>query len=456
MFAKQQDYNAYQKGVFLPRQAIVPLAAGCLMLAASLLPWMKEPLLGNASPWAIPIDIGWQFHVQWFNYGLLCVFCAVVAFYTAVIHMIRRKLGQPDWYVAPRYVSLGLLCMLPFLLLLLQYLFADRYGIDQITQHMNQALLIKQHLGYSLPSALVSLAPFKFTSATVLGRLTILVDVQIPSIFLPLASGLLLIGNQGVEAVPGWISEQKRLPGTVLFLFTLAVFIVFGRAPLATICEYNAKTAVSTGSMGPALKWMDVALSLNPALDQVTYFHVYRGEAYYTLAPYVVTDDTRIYLAFSYRSISDYLDAEEEMMALWHLRPTEPWVVSETSYTLELLSEFKQEKQATPLQRSENDTTSLTWVQQLLQVDPSNVYGHYVMGRLDCYLHGYNACIAQMLQVLQLSNDRDIQSTAYTYAALSFAGEGDLLLERQYLAQALKLDPYYHNNTAREELSGLH
>jgi hypothetical protein len=61
-----------------------------------------------------------------------------------------------------------------------------------------------------------------------------------------------------------------------------------------------------------------------------------------------------------------------------------------------------------------------------------------------------------MIAVTQISSNADIQSSAYTYMALSDAGQGNVVEERMLLFKAVELDPNYHNNTAREELSGLH
>jgi Tfp pilus assembly protein PilF len=61
-----------------------------------------------------------------------------------------------------------------------------------------------------------------------------------------------------------------------------------------------------------------------------------------------------------------------------------------------------------------------------------------------------------MIKVIQLSRNTDIQSSAYIYMGLSIAGQGDVVNARKLFFKALDLDPSYHNNTAREELSGLH
>ena len=60
-----------------------------------------------------------------------------------------------------------------------------------------------------------------------------------------------------------------------------------------------------------------------------------------------------------------------------------------------------------------------------------------------------------MYKVIRFSTDIAVQSSAYTYIALSDAQQGDYTSSRRFLLKAIALDPAYRNNTAREELSGL-
>jgi len=89
-------------------------------------------------------------------------------------------------------------------------------------------------------------------------------------------------------------------------------------------------------------------------------------------------------------------------------------------------------------------------------VDPSNVYAHYLAGRVYYDLHDFNKSIIQMTTILQLTHNTNLQSSAYTYIALSQLQQGKTASARKLLMQAIELDPDYSNNTAREELSGLH
>jgi tetratricopeptide (TPR) repeat protein len=198
---------------------------------------------------------------------------------------------------------------------------------------------------------------------------------------------------------------------------------------------------------------------LNPALNQVAYYHIERGQALYFLRPDQQSDDSHAYHAFIYRQQRDYLDAYQELLAVWHSQHTSSWVVSEMSITLERLAEYSRPSNmlpgTPPVARLDNDESALPWLQLLTQVDPNNVYGQYVVGRVQYDLHNFTMSITQMSIVIRLSPDANIQSSAYTYMALSDVGQGDYVNARQLLFKAVELDPNYHNNTAREELSGL-
>src|SRR5438045_8745020 len=63
--------------------SIVPTMAACMLLAASLLPWLDDPLGGHNNAWQLPINTGWQLPVALpavlsfiFSSGTLCLCCA--------------------------------------------------------------------------------------------------------------------------------------------------------------------------------------------------------------------------------------------------------------------------------------------------------------------------------------------------------------------------------------------
>ena len=76
-------------------------------------------------------------------------------------------------------------------------------------------------------------------------------------------------------------------------------------------------------------------------------------------------------------------------------------------------------------------------------------------GRILCDLHNYSACEAHMRMVLNSNRSLELQSAAYTYIAISRFGSGDFVNAREYLYKAQDFDPTYHNNTARQYMSGM-
>jgi tetratricopeptide (TPR) repeat protein len=98
---------------------------------------------------------------------------------------------------------------------------------------------------------------------------------------------------------------------------------------------------------------------------------------------------------------------------------------------------------------------AIPWLTMLAEVDSTNVYAPYTLGQTFYLQDGFDACIEYMQNALYANPNHDIQSSADTYIALSMIKQGKVDQGRQILLKAVKLDPYFNNNTAREELSGL-
>jgi tetratricopeptide (TPR) repeat protein len=457
----KEQLLARWKGVCRP-QYILPLASGSLMLCASVLPWLNDPLGKAKLAWNLPVDIGWQFHIDVFNYGLLCLLGACCSFAAAYINW---KIFRQRGYFSRWSGLAGCLCLLPVLLFLLQYLFADLVGINQLAQHRVQMLLIQRHFGYAVALPLIPLDSRAFSASTLQMRLELLVDQLSIGPFLPIISGWLLIETQ--RRSPAGLARKRRRSTHILgWLLALVFVVICGRAPAAIVCDYQAKVLLAQGNYAQALQWLDRAVALNPQLDRMTYYHVQRGEALYYLQPGQLSDEIRFYLASSYLQQKDNLNAYRELFVVWQTHRGVSWITDEMSTLLTNLAEnvgplsntrgggFNVRVITQQAERS-NDEKALSWLQVLSYADPTDVYSRYMIGRIDYDLGNYAACGAQMAQVIALSRNADIQSSAYTYMALSDAGQGDYIDERALLLEAVALDPAYWNNTAREELSGL-
>jgi tetratricopeptide (TPR) repeat protein len=441
-------------------QMIMPLLAGGAMLGASLLPWFVDPL-GNAFPaWQLPIDIGWQLRSGLFSYGLLCLCCALYAFFIAYLTWkeIRRDRIRTHSTLA------GLLCLMPVALFFTQYLFIDMGSITQLAQHELQALFIQNHFGYHVAAQFIPIRLDTFDYSTLTGRFRLLLNQLQPGLYLPFLGTFCLLRGQTVGTGRGltpFLSLRVTMWQRQRIVATIACFalllIVFGRGPAALACRFYAEHLLTTGDYTGALTWLDRASMLNPSLEQLSAYHIERGQAWYYLHPTQPTIESQVYLADFYLTQDDYLSAYQKLIAARQQSVVTPsWLLDELSITLIRLAEMQHPLNGPPVQRVHKDLPSITWLNALSHIDPHNVYAHYTLGRIAYDTHNFTACEKQMFSVIALSSDANILSSAYTYLSLSNESEGNYTQARDYLFTAQAYDPAYRNNTAREELSGLH
>lgn len=442
-------------------QSLAPVLAGVLMLVASVLPWLVDPLGTSYSAWAIPIDVGWQFHTTILSYGLLCTCIALYAFLVAYA---QWRPFPASAALVQRRTQAGLLCLVPVLLFFMQYLYMDVQGITTLGNHLIQFLLIRQHFGYDVSPMRVVLKPFLLDTSTLGGRFQVVINLISLGLLVPCISAWLFIDRKRLfVALPqrqqerrkvsfGALAQRKRL---ITIVVSLLLLIVLGRPALALLCDYAAKEQIASGNYTLALNWLDAARFFNPSLDQVASYHIERGQALYFSSRDQESDESRVYLASVYSRQKDDLDAYAQFVSVWQTHKTTPWVIDEMSMTLERLSEYAKPLYGLRLKRMQNDDSAATWLHLLKQVDATNVYARYMNARVQYEQHDYSTCKNEMAAVLQLSGNTDIQSSAYTYIALSDEGLGDYIQSRIYLFKAVALDPNFRNDTAREELSGL-
>lgn len=440
------------------RHMVVVSVLCCVMCVAGILPWLIDPLGTTYTAWDIPVDMSWHISFPLWNYGLLSVLCSIGVFAFGYTRLKLQRSTHIRWWAHIAGMALWpcVLSAIPLIFFLWQYLFADASGINVLVQHEIQMLLIRKHLGYNISPQIITLQPFVFTGSTLSDRLSLLVDQAMLYICLPTVCGwgAVFYINRVSKPLPFMWKWRPFL----LLALSLFALIILGCAPGAMFCEYQAKEQLALGDYTSALSWLDAASFLNPSLEQTSAFHIERGHAFYNLYPGRFTADTHAYVASIDQSQGNYLGAYQELLTTWrgHAALPASWLNTQMSTTLEWLAEYNQQKRGTQVQRAENDADTLSWLQMLTQIDPTNAYGQYMTARIYYILQNYEDCIGSMQNTIHLSTNADVLSSAYTYIALSTESQGKLADARRLLVVAIKFDPYYHNNTAREELSGLH
>lgn len=442
------------------------LCAGVLLLLASVRPWLKDPLGGILSAWGIPVYIGWPLRLAALNYGLLCFVGALLAFMVGGVSapLLFNKLSFVKRRLKLFFRLIGIYCLIISLLFCLQFVMLDTQGIDQMAQNEVQSLLIARHLGYHLLPRLIPINPFDFDSNLFVVHLALLFDQGSFGILVPaLAALVLLRASRDVVVIepPAYTRSRSIRSWVGVALFLLIALCLLGRVPIALGCEAIASNALQDGDYINASHWLDRAVLFDPSLDNVASYHVQRGQIDYFVFHDTQGQDSQVYFAFIAYQRHDYQVAYQDLFQTWKLHPATPWITAEfdkvVMRSIESRGPLQLEIASSDFQTAiKDDNRSLPYVQELLQVDPSNVYGHYVLGRIECDIQSYLECTREMQKVIALSRDKDIQSSAYTYLGLSEAGQGNYIASRTFLMEAVKLDPNYRNNTARQELSGLH
>ncbi len=461
MFVVKQ---ALQRLFARPAHILVPTLAGVMMLCAGFLPWLGYPLGDVFTAWQIPIDIGWQLHHHLLNYGLLCILCALPAFAVAAKHWRRaqkgslmlEECGKPHTYLA------CLCCVLPLALFLFQYMVVDIQSMNTLMQQEIQMLAVTNLYDYKIPAQLVQLSPFAIDGSTFVERAVLLINQLSPGLLVPVVSAWLLLccqlfSHSTSTARLLQATIRTRLWAGLYVLSILVGVLLLSRPTAAMFCDYQARHNLAIGNYRAAITWLDKATALNPAFEQAPYYHIQRGQAEYFLHPTSMTTNSRIYLISIYLTQGDYLAVNQEINAIRNLQPVLPyWEMNTINIALTQLAETARTRNVPRALRTDLDAAVLPWVQTMMLVDPSNVYAHYLAGRVYYDMHDFDQSIIHMTTILQLTRNNDLQSAAYTYIALNQLQQGQTASARKLLMQAIKLDPDYSNNTAREELSGLH
>lgn len=436
----------------------IPVGVGVLMLFTSFLPWLKDPL-GNAyNAWSLPLEFGWWVGLpsvltRLLSYGLLCTLCGV---YVMLVGYASNTSFQWHRYFFKKHILSALVCMVPLLIFCVQYLFVDMPFMAHLAQRETQLLLIQHHFGYHSAAQRIAINPLTLDISSFQERLVLLFDQGSFGLLGPCLSCWLLLEYHRRDALPQPEPLHRAYARWPVIAGIVALLLFFGRAPFGMFCESQANGALAAGNYTPALQWLNAAQLFNPLLNDVAFFHRERGQALYFLHnDDEQNDDSRVYLAAAYRNQGNLFDAYQQLLIPWKTHRTLSWTNEDLTITLEMLAESKKPLKVQPHIALNTEEAALQWLQILSEVDASNVYSRYATGRINYELQDYKGCTIQMQHVLTMSTNSEIQSSVYTYVGLSEEAQGYYALSREVLLRAVKLDPYYRNNVAREELSGL-
>ncbi|WP_052887762.1 tetratricopeptide repeat protein [Thermogemmatispora carboxidivorans] len=448
------------------------LLACLLMLGASGLPWLADPLQGGCSPWQTPLVPAWSVAAP-STIGAALTSVGAGSFMAALLCLsctLKPVARQDLW----RYRLAGSACLLPLCLFLLHFIAVDTQQGDLLAYHKLEALLILRHLGYNLPRDWLPVtAPFALDKTALHWRAVLLVDQLRPGALLPLIGLSLWFPHQqpGPRRPDGKVRSRTGSRGRVWRPLWVTVVLGVGLLPAlvaplwSLLATYQAGLAIASGEYQQALERLETIRWLAPgAVDSVTY-EEQLGQSFFGLEAYSQREAISFAAALSLLQQRAYLRAYQLLFPQWlaHTQrqqdPPEPWLTAALSEALEGLVEAAWPAGALSedtLERNHRLSMARAWLRRLAQVNPDSLYAHYLLGRADYELRNYQDCLAEMGRASTLSADNDLRSSAYTYIGLAEIALGHSVQGREALLLALALDPDYHNNTAREALSGLH
>ncbi|MBX5458459.1 MAG: hypothetical protein IRZ31_16310 [Thermogemmatispora sp.] len=447
------------------------LLACVLMLGASGLPWLADPLRGGCSPWQTPLVPAWSLAAPG-TVGAALTSVGAGSFMAALVCLgctLRPFADQDLW----RYRLAGASCLLPLCLFLLHFTAVDTQQGDLLAYHKLEAQLILRHLGYNLPRDWLPVtAPFALDMGALHWRVVLLVDQLRPGAALPLI-GLSLWFRQPSRRQP----NPRGRPWSLVLALSwrpLCLSLLLGAsllpaliAPLwSLLAAWQTDLAIAAGEYQQALGWLETIHWLAPAVVGSAAYEEQLGQTLFGLE----TRSQQVEVvgfaaAHSLLQQRAYLRAYQLLFPHWlaHAQQQkdlpEPWLTTALSEALEGLVEAAWPSSALSgdaLERNHRLIMAQAWLRRLAQVNPDSLYAHYLLGRADYELRNYQDCLAEMRIGLTLSSDNDLRSSAYTYMGLAEIALGRSAEGREALLVALALDPEYHNNTAREALSGLH
>lgn len=453
-----------------PYRVILPGIAGVLMLVSSILPWFNDPDGTPLMAWQIPVDLGWQLRLGVLNYGTLCTCCALYIFFVSrqawSVYLAQRSADPSRLLMTSQisptrcYRQAGLLCLIPPLLFLFQFLVVDMSMIAEVTGNQIQLELARSHFGYAFAPEFMPILPFDLHQLHMTGRAAMLLDQAGIGIFVPLICTLIMLvtrailpRSQSIMAWPQQVTHRQR--HIVLCGVILLSLILLGRAPAALVSEYQAEHMLHTGNYTNALSWLDRAQLFNPSLDMLPDYHIERGQALYFLHPYQFDAESKAFLGNYYLTQNDIYTSYRELKNAWNTYPHTIWLRDEMSLSLAKLAEMGKPLEGLKQTRLIREEPALPWLDEILSINQNNFYAQFTAGRILCDLHNYSACEAHMRMVLNSNRSLELQSAAYTYIAISRFGSGDFVNAREYLYKAQDFDPTYHNNTARQYMSGM-
>jgi tetratricopeptide (TPR) repeat protein len=414
------------QGLFRRLPLLVPTVGLLLALLGLNFPWLGVALETERHAVDLRVVAAGMPDSRLISYGGLTAIALVVA-----ATLLVRSKGRPTAALA--------VCGAVMLLLPILFIVQSAVSDFQLVQHVNQQNAemrsITSQLGYSIPrSGPTSVLLYPIGGST----RAIGADLR-PGWVMSLLGGLLILAFGLGALVRGMRSDRRLRWGSLAAGAVLAILL--GRGAFANYIATSAEQASQSGEYSRATQLFDYAQRLNPLLRFNANFEQGLGRALGAAgdssSPLALYAQSKA-LGTQGDTVNQLADLQQAATAA----PDNPVIVQE------LISQARK-------------SALITHNRGLMQAIVSQPYGdlpaaHYALGRILYKGADFDHAIDQMLRTVQLTNDPNVRSSAYTYISLSEQAMGRTGDARSHLLTAITLDTEYNNSLARSLAAGLY
>lgn len=400
-----------------------PLLGLLLVVLGLALPWFAIPLQGGRSAWSLPVVLAGAPFLSPVSYGAALAACLGLG----LIAMIC-SLGRPGASTA----AAGVLVLLVLITFVAAAGTANWPLLQQLSDQTAEQAAIFQQFGYAVPGQQPDLmlpVPVTGTWALVGGALRL-------GWFSAAAGGLVLLLS-GASSLASWV---RRAGWRWMLLAALGLLLVAGELGRGAAARYLAErgsAAARAGDYPAARASLAAAQLLNPLLASSSAYDLALG---------------RVLLAAGQRSRPLALLADASARgASGDLRGQVAELeraVARSPGNPVLRQQLGQASQRLALTGQDPGT--------LQALHHPTAAGEYTEGRVRYAAADYAGALMCFHQVLVLTRDANVTSSAYTYIGLSELKLGRPGQARLDLLRAVGADTGYNNTLARSVVAGLY
>jgi hypothetical protein len=400
-----------------------PLLGLLLTITGLVLPWFTIPLMGGRSAWSLPVVLAGTPSASWASYGAVLAGCLGLG-----LASILRSRGRAC--AATSAVGAGVLVVC--LTFLVATGTADWPLLQQLEDQTAQQTAIFSQFGYGVPNQLPSLmllVPVTGAWALVGGALRLG--------WLTATVGGLMLFASGAPGLAGWARRTRQRWRLVTALGLLFVVGALGRGAVADYLVGQGAAAARAGNYPSANSTLALAHRLDPLLTSSTAYDLALGQV--LMATGHVGQPLALLADADARAAQGDIQGQvTELRQAAASDPANDVLAQQLDQASQLLGLTGQD--ARPLQALGDPT----------------VADQYTQGRILYAGAGYTAALACFRQVLTMTGDANVTSSAFTYIALSELRLGQADQARRDLLRAVSLDTEYNNTLARSLVAGLY